>query len=66
MGYSAHRTKWYIPKLLYLLKVFCKYAARWQDKFRPYMSTDIETAYDALLEACDAFLAVADILDPPV
>ena len=63
MPYSAHSSKWYIPKLLTLLKTFCKYAARWQDKFKPYMDETILTAYTTLLVACEAFLEVADVIE---
>jgi len=56
--------KTYIPRLMYLLNIFCRYANKWHDKFRPHLTEPQRVAYDALMVACDAFRLLYNPPDP--
>lgn len=51
-------TKTYLPTLLAILNKFCIYCARWNATIRRNLPEEALPAYDALLLACDVFLAI--------
>ena len=52
----SHGVKTYIPRLVYLLELACKYVGRWQFKLEHYLTDEQQLLLDAVVTACQAFV----------
>lgn len=59
----ANRT--YLPKLLRLLRITCKYMKRWETFIRDHLPDEAaQTAFSNVLVACEALEAIVELLIP--
>ncbi len=59
----ASRT--YLPKLLFILKVICKYMLRWEAEIKSHLGGgSAEAAFDAALAACQILVPILEGLIP--
>ncbi len=59
----ASRT--YLPKLLFIIKLVCKYMLRWDTEIRGHLGGGAtEAAFDAVLAACQVFVPLLEALIP--
>jgi len=59
----ASRT--YLPKLLFIIKLVCKYMLRWDTEIRSHLGGGAtEAAFDAVLAACQVFVPLLEALIP--
>jgi len=59
----ASRT--YLPHLVFLLKVICKYMLRWEALIKDHLGGGAtEAAFDACLAACQALVPLLEALIP--
>lgn len=56
-------TKTYIPQLVLLARILCRYMQRWERQIRENLDATAEPLFDALLVACEAFELVVTL--PP-
>lgn len=62
-SFMASRT--YLPKLLFVVKVVCKYMLKWDDLIRPNLGGgSTEAAYDAVLAACQVLIPLLEAIIP--
>jgi hypothetical protein len=56
----------YLPQLLALVKILCKYMLRWEDLIKANLGGGApEAAFDAVLTACQDFVPLLEALIPP-
>jgi hypothetical protein len=59
----ASRT--YLPKLLFILKLVCKYMLEWQVQIKSHLGGgSTEAAFDAALAACQVLVPLIEALIP--
>jgi hypothetical protein len=59
----ASRT--YLPKLLFIIKLVCKYMLRWDTEIRSHLGGgSAEAAFDSVLAACQVFVPFLEALIP--
>lgn len=60
----ASRT--YLPKLLDIILLVCKYMLRWEVQIKNALGGgSAEAAFDAVLTACQAFVVILEGIIPP-
>lgn len=56
----------YLPKLLFLLRLVCKYIRRYEDAIRDNLPSDAaRTALSAVIVACEAMEVILEEVIPP-
>jgi len=59
----ASRT--YLPKLVFILRVVCKYMQKWETEIKSHLGGgSTEAAFDAALAACQILIPLLDALIP--
>jgi len=59
----ASRT--YLPKLVFVLKLVCKYMQRWEAEIKSHLGGgSAEAAFDAALTACQILVPIVEALIP--